>query len=222
MCGRFTSTATPEELMRLFGVSVLENLQPQWNVAPSHSVTIVTRDGLQNEAVNAKWGLPPLSSKASFLINARMETVAEKPTFRDAFRLSRCIVPSSGWYEWSAPKTPWHVQLRDGDVMGFAGLTFRRNDDLHFVIMTSAADKKLNEIHHRQPLVLASDSWNAWLGNDYELATSQCKIAPSSWFNWYRVAADVGKVANDNPGLVTPLSADALVPKKPDQADLFD
>ena len=222
MCGRFTSTATPEELMRLFGVSTVKNLRPRWNVAPSQSVTIITRDGLQNEAVTAKWGLPPTTSKASFLINARMETAAEKPTFRDAFRLSRCIVPSSGWFEWSAPKTPWHVQLRDGDVMGFAGLTFQRSGHLHFVIMTSAADEKLSEIHHRQPLVIVADSWNAWLGSDYELATRQRKIAPSNWFNWYRVSADIGNVANDDPGLVTPLSADALAPVKPDQADLFD
>lgn len=208
--------------MRLFGVSVLENLRPQWNVAPSQSVTIITRDGLQNEAVSAKWGLPPRTSKASFLINARMETVTQKPTFRDAFRLSRCIVPSSGWFEWSAPKTPWHVQLCDGDVMGFAGLTFRRNDDLHFVIMTSAADEKLLEIHHRQPLVLEPDAWHTWLGSDHQSALTHCKIASSSWFNWYRVTADVGNVANDNPGLVTPLSPDAFAPIKPDQADLFD
>jgi putative SOS response-associated peptidase YedK len=208
--------------MRLFGVSVLENLRPQWNVAPSQSVTIITRDGLQNEAVSAKWGLPPRTSKASFLINARMETVTQKPTFRDAFRLSRCIVPSSGWFEWSAPKTPWHVQLCDGDVMGFAGLTFRRNDDLHFVIMTSAADEKLREIHHRQPLVLEPDAWHTWLGSDHQSALTHCKIASSSWFNWYRVTADVGNVANDNPGLVTPLSPDAFAPIKPDQADLFD
>jgi len=208
--------------MRLFGVSVLENLRPQWNVAPSQSVTIITCDGLQNEAVSAKWGLPPRTSKASFLINARMETVTQKPTFRDAFRLSRCIVPSSGWFEWSAPKTPWHVQLCDGDVMGFAGLTFRRNDDLHFVIMTSAADEKLREIHHRQPLVLEPDAWHTWLGSDHQSALTHCKIASSSWFNWYRVTADVGNVANDNPGLVTPLSPDAFAPIKPDQADLFD
>ncbi|MGB2234903.1 MAG: SOS response-associated peptidase [Candidatus Puniceispirillum sp.] len=222
MCGRFTSTATPEELMRLFGVSILKNIRPRWNVAPSQPVTIITRDGLQNEAVTAKWGLPPVSSKASFLINARMETAAEKPTFRDAFRLSRCIVPSSGWYEWSAPKTPWHIQLRDGDVMGFAGLTFRRNDDLHFVIMTSAANEKLHEIHHRQPLVIAPDAWNIWLGSDHEQAANHCRVAPSSWFNWYRVSADVGNVANDDPGLVTPLTADDLVSRKLDQADLFD
>ena len=222
MCGRFTSTATTDELMRRFGATILQNLRPRWNVAPSQSVTIITCDGLQNEAVSAKWGLPPRTSKASFLINARMETVTQKPTFRDAFRLSRCIVPSSGWFEWSAPKTPWHVQLCDGDVMGFAGLTFRRNDDLHFVIMTSAADEKLREIHHRQPLVLEPDAWHTWLGSDHQSALTHCKIASSSWFNWYRVTADVGNVANDNPGLVTPLSPDAFAPIKPDQADLFD
>uniref|UniRef100_UPI003F69C7A5 SOS response-associated peptidase family protein n=1 Tax=Candidatus Puniceispirillum sp. TaxID=2026719 RepID=UPI003F69C7A5 len=109
-----------------------------------------------------------------------------------------------------------------GDVMGFAGLTFQRGGDLNFLIMTSAANEKLSEIQHRQPLVIAADAWNQWLGSDLDTAARECKVAPSDWFNWYRVAADVGNVGNDNPELVTPLSADALLPAKPNQADLFD
>ena len=95
--------------MRLFGVTVLENLQPRWNVAPSQSALVIRQSGLQAEAVSACWGLPPARQGRNLLINARMETVTEKPTFRDAFATRRCIIPASGWYEWSAPKTPWHV-----------------------------------------------------------------------------------------------------------------
>jgi putative SOS response-associated peptidase YedK len=87
--------------------------------------------------------------------------------------------------------------------------------------MTSAADGKLAEIHHRQPLVLAAGTEMQWLGGTADQAANYCEIAPASWFNWYRVAPDVGKVGIDHPGLVTPLEGDALLPAKPDQGDLF-
>ena len=105
MCGRFTSTASPEELMRSFGVTVMDNLQPRWNVAPSQSSLVIVQTGLQPEAVFPHWGLPPGGQGRSFLINARMETAAEKPTFRQAFANRRCLVVASGWYEWSGQGT---------------------------------------------------------------------------------------------------------------------
>lgn len=210
MCGRFTSTASPEELMRRFGVTVLDNLQPRWNVAPSQSALVITQSGLQPEAHLAAWGLPPSAEGRSFLINARMETAAEKPTFRDAFATSRCLVVASGWYEWSAPKRPWHVQLGDGGVMGMGGLLMRRGDEDRFVIMTSAANGEMTSIHHRQPLVLAPDSWQRWLTGTAGDAAALCVAAPASWFNWYRVGPAVGRVAEDHPGLVKPLDDAAL------------
>ena len=216
MCGRFSSTASPEELMRLFGVTVLENLQPRWNVAPSQSALVIRQSGLQAEAVSACWGLPPVRQGRSLLINARMETVTEKPTFRDAFATRRCIIPASGWYEWSNPKTPWHVQLADGGVMGFAGLMLRsggsntRLDGDRFVVMTSAADGDLASIHHRQPLVLPEESWQTWLTGDAGAVQALCVARPADAFNWYRVAPAVGRVAEDHPGLVTPLDDAAL------------
>jgi putative SOS response-associated peptidase YedK len=145
-----------------------------------------------------------------------METVTEKPTFRDAFATRRCIIPASGWYEWSAPKTPWHVQLADGGVMGFAGLMLRsggsntRLDGDRFVVMTSAADGDLASIHHRQPLVLPEESWQTWLTGDAGAAQALCVARPADAFNWYRVAPAVGRVAEDHPGLVTPLDDAAL------------
>lgn len=211
MCGRFTSTASPEELMRRFGVTVLENLRPRWNVAPSQSALVIAQQGLQPEAHFAAWGLPPSGEGRSFLINARMETVTEKPTFRDAFASRRCLVVASGWYEWSAPKRPWHVQLGDGGVMGMGGLLMRRGNEDRFVIMTSAATGELTSIHHRQPLVLPPDSWQRWLTAPAQDASALCVAAPADWFNWYRVGPEVGRVAEDNPKLVTPLDEAALV-----------
>ena len=196
--------------MRRFGVTVLDNLQPRWNVAPSQRALVVTRTGLQPEADMVAWGLPPAGEGRSFLINARMETAAQKPTFRDAFASRRCLVVASGWYEWSAPKRPWHVQLADGGVMGMGGLLLRCGNEDRFVIMTSAANGELTAIHHRQPLVLPPDSWDRWLAGSQQDAAELCVAAPAASFNWYRVGPAVGRVAEDHPELVTPLDDAAL------------
>ena len=196
--------------MRRFGVTFLDNLQPRWNVAPSQRALVVTRTGLQPEAAMVAWGLPPAGEGRSFLINARMETAAQKPTFRDAFASRRCLVVASGWYEWSAPKRPWHVQLADGGVMGMGGLLLRRGNEDRFVIMTSAANGELTAIHHRQPLVVPPDSWDRWLAGSQQDAAELCVAAPVASFNWYRVGPAVGRVAEDHPELVTPLDDAAL------------
>ena len=221
MCGRFTSTATPDELMRRFGITVLQNLKPRWNVAPNQLSLIILRQGLHDEAIEAQWGLPPTEVGRSFLINARMETVREKPTFRDAFSRGRCIVVASGWYEWSAPKTPWHIQLANGGVMAMAGLWFQQAGKRRFLVMTSAADGGLSQIHHRQPLLLPEGAESQWLGGSVEEAAKLLSPAPADWFNWYRVSPEVGKVASDHPELVTPYAAGKtpLIPGA--QGDLF-
>ena len=103
-----------------------------------------------------------------------------------------------------------------------AGLLFPQHAQLRFVIMTSAADGELAQIHHRQPLVLDAEAEAVWLGGSADAAAACCKAAPASWFNWYRVSPDVGKTTLDHPELVTPLADDALLPAAPDQGDLFD
>ena len=207
--------------MRRFGVIITENLRPRWNVAPSQSATVIIRDGLHNEAISAKWGLQHARGNKSVLINARMETANEKPTFSGAFLHSRCIVVASGWYEWSAPKTPWHIQLCDGEVMAMAGLLFRGGSQSRFVIVTSAADGELAEIHHRQPLVLGAGDEENWLNGSADQASALCKVTPASRFNWYRVSPDVGKVVVDHPDLITPLKCDEFLATKDNQGDLF-
>ncbi len=221
MCGRFTSTASPEELMQKFGVTILQNLRPRWNVAPSQQALVIISNGLQNETATARWGLPSAFAKQSFLINARAETVQEKPTFRDAFHHRRCMVVASGWYEWSAPKTPWHVKLCDGEAMAFAGLLFGQKDQQRFVIMTTNADAGLADIHHRAPLVLAPDDYDTWIGGNATTAASLLCPAPAKWFKWYRVGPEVGKVSHEHPALATPLTDDEIRGTSEAQGDLF-
>jgi len=225
MCGRFTSTASPEELMRKFGVTILQNLQPRWNVAPRQKALVIARNGLHDDAVLAQWGLPPATSKHSFLINARAETVHEKPTFCSQFQTSRCLVVASGWYEWSSPKTPWHIQLCDGGVLAMAGLLYGTAEQRRFIILTTAADTGLTDIHHRAPLVLAPQNYDLWTAGAAGDAAKLMQPAPSKWFNWYRVGAAVGKVAHDYPGLATPLSVEDMAAQSTlqtaPQGDLF-
>jgi len=128
---------------------------------------------------------------------------------------------ASGWYEWSAPKTPWHIQLDDGGVMAFGGLLYGQADQQRFVILTTAADAGLADIHHRAPLTLAPEDYDVWMAGDAETASRLLRPAPAHWFNWYRVGPDVGKVGNDHPALVTPLSDDALRMETAPQGDLF-
>lgn len=196
--------------MRLFGVTVMDNLQPRWNVAPSQNALVVHQTGLQPEAIMPKWGLQPSGEGRSFLINARMETASQKPTFADAFAHHRCLVVASGWYEWSAPKQPWHIQRSDGGVMAFGGLMLSHGRDQRFVVMTAASDGDLKAIHHRQPLVLPTNSWQQWLTGTASDARQLCVAQSSTCFNWYRVGASVGRVTEDHPELVTPLDEAAL------------
>ena len=221
MCGRFTSTANPEELMRRFRVTITQNLCPRWNVAPNQKASVIARDGMHTKAIAAAWGVQPAGNNKVMLINARMETVREKRTFSHAFLHSRCIVVASGWYEWSGPKTPWYIQLCDGGVVALAGLLFRHGAQSRFVILTSAADQKLEKIHHRQPLVLGAGDEKDWLNGTADKAAALCKIAPASWFNWYRVSPDVGKIGVDHPDLITPLKGDEFLAAKANQGDLF-
>ena len=221
MCGRFTSTATSDEVMRRYGVTIMQNYAPRWNVAPSQSALVITVNGLHKQAISAVWGLPSAGGNKTMLINARMETAKEKQTFSRAFLYSRCIVVASGWYEWSAPKTPWHIQLSQGGVLSIAGLSFKRGTQTRFVILTSAADGELAEIHHRQPLVLSPPDEEAWLRGDSDQAAKLCKVSPANWFKCYRVSSDVGKVGVDHSELVTPLENSALLLQRPEQDDLF-
>ena len=221
MCGRFTSTASPEELMRKFGVKIAQNLPPRWNVAPSQQARVITRNGLHNEAIIAQWGLPPASAQQGLLINARAETVQEKPTFRNAFQYRRCIVAASGWFEWSAPRKPWHVKLCDGGVVALAGLLYGQKGQQRFVVITTNADAGLADIHHRAPLVLAPNSYDDWISGNATTAANLLHPAPANWFNWYRVGPDVGNVAHDHSALVMPLKDEESREPWMPRGDLF-
>jgi putative SOS response-associated peptidase YedK len=220
MCGRFSLTANNDELHQRFGFSVLQNLVPRWNIAPSQSSLVLRQRGLELGAEMAEFG-KPAGPQHKRLINARSETVTQKPTFKEAFIYRRCLVVASGWFEWSAPRQPWHIQLRDGRVMAMAGLYFDapKGQSAQFVILTTDADGSLQDVHHRCPLVLPASHWSVWLSGNAEQAKN-CLVPPSSrFFNAYRVHPDVGNIKNDNAALVAPYSGTEQASQP--QADLF-
>ena len=224
MCGRFTLTTTADELHRRFGVHVMETLAPRWNIAPSQASLILIQSGLELSAKQAEFGLKA-GPDGKRLINARAETVQVKPTFRQAYTASRCLVPASGWYEWAGKGKPFHVQLTDARVMAFAGLYFaprQRNQRGQFVILTTAAEGELAVVHHRSPLVLPATRWQTWLtGTSAEAEV--CLVPPlSRFFNLYPVALAVGDIRQDNASLVAPAEHQTDLHKSAaPQGDLF-
>jgi len=179
MCGRYTLQATPEELAKQFN-AVIEDMslfKPRYNIAPSQSVAVVRlkSDASHRELVQLRWGLIPSWAKdpkiAYSTINAKAETVAEKPAFRSAFRKRRCLIPASGFYEWQKEgkqKQPMYIRLRDRRPFAFAGLWEhwepKEGEPLEScTIVTTDANEFMVPIHNRMPVILASQDYDRWL-----------------------------------------------------------
>jgi len=176
MCGRFT-LHTPETRIRdVFGLEHREplGLTPRYNIAPSQDVPIIRGSGTDREMVTARWGLIPHWSETPVTkystINARIETVAEKPTYRDSFKRRRCLVPADGFYEWpviNGRKVPCYIRQKDGDVFAFAGIWDRwENDNDRFdscSIIVMPANEDIGRIHTRMPAILSPVFYDLWL-----------------------------------------------------------
>lgn len=179
MCGRFTSKAKPEQVEKEFKVGKLNPklFEPRFNIAPTQLIpAVLETDG--ERIVNAlRWGLIPGWAKddkiGSKMINARAETLAEKPSFRNAFKSRRCIIPASGYFEWSKKgehtKQPFYFYLKDKDVFGFAGLweewLDKESGELveTCTIITTEANEVLDPVHERMPVILNPADYDQWL-----------------------------------------------------------
>jgi len=177
MCGRFTLFEADTILSREFGVSVIPPLVPRYNIAPSQPVAAVraTPAGSGREIAFLRWGLIPSWSKdpavGSRLINARAETARDKPSFRNAFRRHRCLIPANGFYEWQRQergKQPYFVRMRDERLFAFAGLWDRwESPDKGAIetctILTTVSNAVLAPIHDRMPVILPPTEYARWL-----------------------------------------------------------
>lgn len=220
MCGRYTQTSTLAELQRLFAFEERPNLAPRANVAPTQDIGTIRRenDG-KNHWRTARWGLIPSWAKEAAVgiktINARAETLAEKPAFREAFAQRRCLIPADGFYEWKTGpggKQPYRIALEDGRVFAFAGLWESWQDPAAGTriescsIVTTQAAPAIAEIHHRMPVILEGAAFEAWLDPEAETENLQALLAPyAGSLRAARVSSAVNKVANDSLDLLEPL-----------------
>jgi putative SOS response-associated peptidase YedK len=182
MCGRYTLTVSLPDLVDVFDVPPPTfHYGPRYNIAPTQDAPVVAQDSRGRRMGLLRWGLVPSWARdpgmGSRLINARAETVAQKPAFRQAFRGRRCLIPADGFFEWKeeekgsggkGSKRPYWIHRGGGELFGFAGLWERwappEGDPLHtFTILTIEAAEAIRAIHPRMPLILHPSSWDRWL-----------------------------------------------------------
>jgi putative SOS response-associated peptidase YedK len=215
----------PSELQAAFpglgmAEAVLENYQPRYNIAPTQPVAVIPNDG-QNRLDFYVWGLIPFWAKdpaiGSRMINARSETLAEKPSFKSALRRRRCLIPADGFYEWQANpsgkgKTPMYIRLQDGKPFAFAGLWERWNSPdgstiLSTTIITTRPNALMEPIHNRMPVILPSSAYAAWLTPEETDAAALLPLLepyPAQAMAAYAVSTLVNSPAHDAPDLIQP------------------
>ena len=192
MCGRFAFYSPAEATAALFGVDAAPEVQPRFNIAPTQYIAAV-REGedQQRELVMLRWGLVPFWAKdpsiGNRMINARAETVAEKPSYRAAYRHRRCLVLADGFYEWQRQndkKTPHFISLASGEPFALAGLwenwKDRESDETlqTTTLITMAANDFMTPLHHRMPVILQADTADEWLAGSTDLLDSIAERTP--------------------------------------------
>lgn len=236
MCGRFVSITEPDGLVRFFTVDErkTDDLPPSYNVAPTQPVYAVAEHADQRALVRFHWGLVPHWAKdpkiGNKLINARAESLAEKPAFRDVFRRKRCLIPADGFYEWrklaDGRKVPHFIHREDGAPLAFAGLWSSWRDPQFpedsadawlrtCTIVTTNAGPRVRELHSRMPVMLPPDAWDAWL--DPELKDPAelrhlLDLASDAALAWHPVSTRVNTPVNDDPSLIEPAEEPGAAP----------
>lgn len=235
MCGRFVSSSTPDKIAEYFGATFEgETLGANYNVAPTNDIYAVVAgpDGQPRVEV-FHWGLIPVWAKdrkiGSKMINARAETLAEKPAYKGVFRKQRCIIPMDGFYEWQAGaadgpvtksgkpvKQPMFIHRLDGEPLAVAGLWSAWRDKeagpdadwLHSAtVVTTSANATMSPIHDRMPVILPQSAWSTWLdpeNQDLEVLSGLLVPAPDTLLTVHAVSTAVNNVRNKGPELILP------------------
>ncbi len=230
MCGRYTVIANPEVLRALFGYAEQPNFPPRYNIAPTQPIAIVRLVDGKRQFALVRWGLLPSWVKDpkafTLLINARGETVCDKPAYRAAMKRRRCLIPADGFYEWQKAgdrKRPFYVRAKSGAPLAFAGLweTWMgpNGEELETAaIVTTAANDTLKPIHERMPVIVPREAFDLWLNcSDVDAKTAEALIAPApeGLLEAYEISTAVNRTANDNPKLMEPAGTAPPEPVKP-------
>lgn len=223
MCGRFTLRAPPSVVVERFSLFETPPFAPRFNIAPSQPVAVIRAapgsSKPERELVWLRWGLIPSWAKdpaiGNRMINARAETIAEKPAYRAAFRRRRCLVAADGFYEWQKSgrkKQPYFIHLRDGRPLGFAGLWESWEGPDHSAIesctiLTTEPNALVAPIHDRMPVIIKPDDYDAWLDTSVADAASLTPLLapyPAERMEAYAVSPYVNSPAHDDPACIEP------------------
>jgi putative SOS response-associated peptidase YedK len=248
MCGRYAFLLPPEAMTALFRVLNDIDYPPRYNITPTQPIVVIVERQGRRTAELFRWGLVPGWVKDprefSLLINARSETMAEKPSFRDALRNCRCVVPASGYYEWmkgaDGERRPYYITSSETETMAFAGLYSTwagpNGEEVDTVcIVTVDPNLEISGVYDRMPAILrGEDAIDAWLNTrdvDVREAVGLAVSPPSGTMRYHPVSKAIGKATSEGPELITPISAEqsaaeteASRPKKraaSGQLDLF-
>lgn len=218
MCGRLVCFSPAEKLAEEFKAeNTIDELKPSYNVAPTQNVVLVKENGTR-VLTHCKWGFVPSWAKddriGHKMINARAESVAEKPAFRSAFRNQRCLVAADGFYEWrkGKVKTPVYIRLKSGKPFGFAGLyslwRSPEGDEMcTCAIITTEANEALSSLHDRMPAILSREHYDVWLDpNKFDKAKLFSLLVPydPSEMEWYTVSKKVNTPSYNSPDNIVP------------------
>ena len=219
MCGRFAITLPQDAMAQLFEARPVNDLPgiPNYNVCPTTAVHVVLAGEDSRQIVAKRWGFLPYWYKTTtdgpLLINARSETIAEKPAFRAACRARRCLIPATGFYEWTktpeGKRLPWYIRRADDTPIAFAGVwqdwTKGNVPISTCAIVTCAANTAISAVHHRMPVILDQKDWGLWLGEEGTGAAPLMRPAAEDCLLFHRVEPAVNSNRASGPKLIEPV-----------------
>lgn len=216
MCGRLATMVPNDAMAQLFAARPANDLPgvPNYNICPTDAVHTIALSGAGRALAAMRWGFLPTWYKTPtdgpLLINARAETLAEKPAFREACRTRRCLVVASGFYEWTkteqGQRLPWYFTRSDGAPLAFAALWQSWGSDpiRSCAIVTTAANTTLSALHHRMPLILEPQDWGLWLGEESKGAARLMRPGAEGMLRFHRVDPAVNSNRASGPELIEP------------------
>lgn len=208
MCGRFYLDKKKADIGKQFTVTETSSVKSSYNIAPSQSCSVIRLNEQYKELVELGWGLVPSWAKTDVKIkpiNAKAETLKEKPYFRNAYKKQRCIIPASGFYEWKGSKgkkQAYAIYPLNDPCFGFAGLWEKHQNLETFTIITTKANALMRDIHQRMPVILDKNNYDTWLQTgDYALLTA----CDSEEIGCHMISSAVNKPSFNQPELLTPI-----------------
>ncbi|KAF0098322.1 MAG: hypothetical protein FD187_3034 [bacterium] len=221
MCGRYAFFTPPADVAAHFGLAECAEYPPRFNIPPGTDIPVIRLSPEGKRVLHRlRWGLVPHWAKdpaiGAKLNNARAEGVMEKPSFRDAFRRRRCLIPASGFYEWKTEgrqKQPWYFSLKSGEPLAMGGVweSWRGPDGGEILrtcaIITTGPNAVMAPVHDRMPVILAPEHWQEWLAAPAEAARELLAPAPAERLQAWPVDRRVSRATADDAGLIEPLRA---------------